>query len=111
MNDEQEKVQARIHSLGQQIRAHRIAQNLSQQRLALMVHTDQAVIARIEAGKHNTGIAKYIEIADALDVPLGALINFYGEELPLAPHQSSERASERLVQALKHLSRVFLKER
>lgn len=69
MNDEQEKVQARIHSLGQQIRAHRIAQNLSQQRLALMVHTDQAVIARIEAGKHNTGIAKYIEIADALDVP------------------------------------------
>ena len=29
MNDEQEKVQARIHSLGQQIRAHRIAQNLS----------------------------------------------------------------------------------
>ena len=30
MNDEQEKVQARIHSLGQQIRAHRIAQNLSQ---------------------------------------------------------------------------------
>ena len=61
MNDEQEKVQARIHSLGQQIRAHRIAQNLSQQRLALMVHTDQAVIARIEAGKHNTGIAKYIE--------------------------------------------------
>ena len=59
MNDEQEKVQARIHSLGQQIRAHRIAQNLSQQRLALMVHTDQAVIARIEAGKHNTGIAKY----------------------------------------------------
>lgn len=76
MNDEQEKVQARIHSLGQQIRAHRIAQNLSQQRLAIMVHTDQAVIARIEAGKHNTGIAKYIEIADALDVPLGALINF-----------------------------------
>lgn len=110
MNDEQEKVQARIHSLGQQIRAHRIAQNLSQQRLALMVHTDQAVIARIEAGKHNTGIAKYIEIADALDVPLGALINFQGEELPLAP-PSIERASERLVQALKHLSRVFLKER
>ena len=75
MNDEQEKVQARIHSLGQQIRAHRIAQNLSQQRLALMVHTDQAVIARIEAGKH-TGIAKYIEIADALDVPFNSLINF-----------------------------------
>lgn len=107
MNDEQEKMQARIHSLGQQIRAHRIAQNLSQQRLALMVHTDQAVIARIEAGKHNTGIAKYIEIADALDVPFNSLINFQGGELPLTP--PIERASERLAQALKNLSRVFLK--
>lgn len=76
MNDEKEKVQERIHRLGQQIRAQRIAQNLSQQRLALMVHTDQAVIARIEAGKHNTGIAKYIEIADALDIPFSELIDF-----------------------------------
>mgnify|MGYP002649824400 FL=1 len=76
MNDEKEKVQARIRMLGQQIRAQRIAQHLSQQRLALMVHTDQAVIARIEAGKHNTGIAKYIEIADALDVPFSSLIDF-----------------------------------
>ena len=40
------------------------------------ISTDQAVIARIEAGKHNTGIAKYIEIADALDVPFNSLINF-----------------------------------
>lgn len=76
MNDEKEKVQDRIRMLGQQIRAQRIAQHLSQQRLALMVHTDQAVIARIEAGKHNTGIAKYIEIADALDVPFSSLIDF-----------------------------------
>lgn len=76
MNDEKGKVQARIRMLGQQIRAQRIAQHLSQQRLALMVHTDQAVIARIEAGKHNTGIAKYIEIADALDVPFSSLIDF-----------------------------------
>ena len=97
MNDEQEKVQARIHLFGQQIRAHRIAQNLSQQRLALMVHTDQAVIARIEAGKHNTGIAKYIEIADALDIPFHSLINFSGGELPLTP--PIERASERKARA------------
>jgi Predicted transcriptional regulator with C-terminal CBS domains len=74
--EEMKDAQSRIYLLGQQIRAHRIAQNLSQKRLALMVNTDQAVIARIEAGKHNTGIAKYIEIADALDVPLGRLITF-----------------------------------
>lgn len=110
MNDEQEKVQARIHSLGQQIRAHRIAQNLSQQRLALMVHTDQAVIARIEAGKHNTGIAKYIEIADASMFPWAPSSTSKVKNF-LSPPPSIERASERLVQALKHLSRVFLKER
>lgn len=74
--DETNDVQDRIYHLGQQIRMQRIAQRLSQKKLALMVNTDQAVIARIEAGKHNTGIAKYIEIADALDVPLNHLVKF-----------------------------------
>ena len=91
MNDEQEKVQARIHSLGQQIRAHRIAQNLSQQRLALMVHTDQAVIARIEAGKHNTGIAKYIEPMPSM-FPWAPSSTSKVKNFLSPPHQSSERA-------------------
>ncbi|MEC4272984.1 helix-turn-helix transcriptional regulator [Adlercreutzia sp. R25] len=74
--DETDDVQDRIYQLGQQIRMQRIAQKLSQKKLALMVNTDQAVIARIEAGKHNTGIVKYIEIADALDVPFNHLVKF-----------------------------------
>lgn len=101
MNDEQEKVQARIHSLGQQIRAHRIAQNLSQQRLALMVHTDQAVIARIEAGKHNTGIAKYIEIADASMFPWAPSSTSKAKNFLSPP---INRASERAKGSCKLLS-------
>lgn len=65
-----------IYQLGQNIRAHRMAQKLSQERLALMIHTDQAVIARIEAGQQNSGIGKYIQIADALGMPLRDLIDF-----------------------------------
>lgn len=107
MNDEQEKVQARIHSLGQQIRAHRIAQNLSQQRLALMVHTDQAVIARIEAGKHNTA-SPNISKSPTPSTSLSTLSSTSKAENFRSPRQSSERA-ERLAQALKNLSRVFLK--
>lgn len=90
MNDEQEKVQARIHSLGQQIRAHRIAQNLSQQRLALMVHTDQAVIARIEAGKHNT--SPNISKSPTPSTSPSTLSSTSKAENFRSPRQSSERA-------------------
>lgn len=66
----------RVYRLGRKIRQHRMAQHLSQAKLALMVDTDQAAIARIEAGKHNTGIEKYIKIADALGMELKDLIDF-----------------------------------
>ena len=70
------QAQERIRQLGTAIQAQRIAQNLSQDKLAKMIGTDQAVIARIEAGKQNTGIVHYIAIADALGVPLHDLIQF-----------------------------------
>lgn len=92
MNDEQEKVQARIHSLGQQIRAHRIAQNLSQQRLALMVHTDQAVIARIEAGKHNTASPNISKSPMPSMFPWAPSSTSKVKNFLSPPHQSSERA-------------------
>ena len=66
----------RVKQLGQAIRAQRLAQGLSQTRLALMIHTDQSVIARIEAGNHSTGISQLIKIADALDMPLNELSPF-----------------------------------
>ncbi len=66
----------RIAILGSAIRRERQAQGISQQRLADVIGTDQAVIARLEAGKHNTGIATYIKIADALGVNLAELVEF-----------------------------------
>ncbi len=66
----------RIAILGSAIRRERQAQGISQQRLADVIGTDQAVIARLEAGKHNTGIATYVKIADALGVNLAELVEF-----------------------------------
>lgn len=69
-------VSEKIAILGSAIRRERQTQGISQQRLADAVGTDQAVIARLEAGKHNTGIATYIKIADALGVNLAELVEF-----------------------------------
>lgn len=66
----------KIAILGSAIRRERQTQGISQQRLADAIGTDQAVIARLEAGKHNTGIAAYIKIADALGVNLAELVEF-----------------------------------
>lgn len=66
----------RVAILGTAVRRERQAQGISQQRLADAIGTDQAVIARLEAGKHNTGIATYIKIADALGVNLADLVEF-----------------------------------
>lgn len=66
----------RVAMLGSAIRSERQTQGISQQRLADAIGTDQAVIARLEAGKHNTGIATYIKIADALGVNLADLVKF-----------------------------------
>ena len=68
-------VKERIQQLGLNVRAYRMAQNLSQKRLALMIHTDQGVIARIESGQTNTSIGRYVQIADALGVPLSTLVD------------------------------------
>lgn len=67
-------VATRVAMLGASIRRERLSQGISQQRLAEAIGTDQAVIARLEAGKHNTGIAAYIKIADALGVNLAELV-------------------------------------
>ena len=69
-------IATRVAMLGASIRRERLSQGISQQRLAEAIGTDQAVIARLEAGKHNTGIAAYIKIADALGVNLAELVEF-----------------------------------
>lgn len=70
------QTQERVRKLGTTIQAHRIAQKLTQDRLAKMVGTSQTTIARIEAGKHSSCISTYMAIADGLGLKLGDLIDF-----------------------------------
>lgn len=66
----------RIRALGAAVREERMRQGVSQAKLAAMIGTDQAAIARLEGGKHNAGVGTYIKIADALGVKLGSLVGF-----------------------------------
>ncbi len=50
----------RIKALGAAVREARLAKGLSQTKLAAMIGTDQAAIARLEGGKHNAGMGTYI---------------------------------------------------
>lgn len=64
--------------LGAQIRKQRTAQQLSQDRLALMIGSSmgKAYISRIERGKANVSITVLYRIANALGVKVSDLINF-----------------------------------
>lgn len=66
----------RIKAFGAAVREARLAKGLSQTKLAAMIGTDQAAIARIEGGKHNAGVGTCIKIADALGVPFKSLVEF-----------------------------------
>ncbi len=64
--------------LGAQIKRHRTAQHLSQDRLALMIGSSmgKAYISRIERGKANVSIVVLHRIANALGVRVSDLIDF-----------------------------------
>ncbi|MCP2078462.1 helix-turn-helix domain-containing protein [Adlercreutzia equolifaciens] len=66
----------RIEALGAAVREARQRRELSQEQLASMMGTDQSAIARLEAGKINSGIGTYIRAADALGIPFKSLVNF-----------------------------------
>lgn len=67
-----------LKMLGSRIREHRSAQNLSQDRLALMIGSSQgkAYISRIELGKCNVSVLVLYRIAKALGVKVSDLIEF-----------------------------------
>ena len=60
--------------IGRKLKDLRLARDLSQVDLALMVGTDRGQISRIEAGEINAGIDSYIKLAAALGVDLSAML-------------------------------------
>ncbi|MFL1903060.1 helix-turn-helix domain-containing protein [Streptomyces tauricus] len=69
-----EWVPARRRAIGDRIRAERVHQKLTQERLGELTRLDRKTINRVEQGTHATSIDHLLLIADALNVPLADLV-------------------------------------
>ncbi len=81
-------VEACAAELGRNLRAIRRSQNLSQERLGLMVKTKHSRISNIERGLVNPRFSDIVELARALNVGPGELIDFAAfdpADYPLPP--------------------------
>jgi transcriptional regulator with XRE-family HTH domain len=61
-------------AIGDNIRAERLRQKFTQERLAEVAGLDRKTVNRIEQGTHAALIDHLLRIADALDVPLAELV-------------------------------------
>lgn len=59
--------------LGNRIKSLRNAQNISQEKFALMIDMDRTYFSSVESGKRNVSIQNIKRIADGLDVTLSEL--------------------------------------
>ena len=65
------------------LRSIRAALNLTQEQLAEKADLDLRLLQRVESGKNNSTIAVLVALANALEIPPGALLN----ETELPPPQ------------------------
>lgn len=65
---------ARRQHIGRQIRAARLARDLTQEAVALRIGMDRATYVRIEQGQSSPLLDTLILIADAIGVPLSMLV-------------------------------------
>ena len=72
-------------ALGARIRSLRKENNLSQEKLALMVGVERSYLARLEGGKRNPSIDVVEKIAGGLNVTLAELFEGIGPDLQ-RPH-------------------------
>ncbi|MFC9247735.1 helix-turn-helix domain-containing protein [Streptomyces sp. NPDC057136] len=69
-----EWVLSQRRTVGDRIRAARLAANLSQMRLATMLGVDHRTIHRIEHGTSDPGLGLLLMLSNAVDVPLAELM-------------------------------------
>lgn len=69
-----DRILDRRRAIGDNIRAERLRQKLTQERLAELTDLDRKTVNRIEQGVTATLIDHLLLIADALDVPLADLV-------------------------------------
>jgi len=63
----------RRRAIGERIRAERLHQNLTQEKLYLAAHVDRVTLQRVEAGE-DVRLSTLLKIAHALGVPLADLV-------------------------------------
>lgn len=61
-------------ALGEEIRAVRKSQGLSQEALADMAEIDRSYIGGVERGEHNIAIMNLVKVAAALGIKVSALL-------------------------------------
>lgn len=71
----QENIDIVRKRLGERVKALRVAENLTQERLGLMVGLDRTYILGIEKGRRNVGIDNLTKIAEGLGITLSSLLD------------------------------------
>lgn len=64
----------RQRAIGDRIRRHRLAANLTQDRLAQMTGLDRRTVQRVERYDRDARLSWLLLIADAIGVPVGQLL-------------------------------------
>lgn len=84
--------------IGWNLRRLRVAQGLSQERLALAANLDRAYVGRVERGSENVTIATLEELAAVLSVPISTLLvepeKDATKPMPLRAGRKAKGASE-----------------
>lgn len=73
MNDKYDKI---LIIIGNQIRAKRLAKNLTQSDLASLIDCEIKSIQRIEKGKMNMSLKMFLSISETLDLSPEQLLKF-----------------------------------
>lgn len=72
--DDDDWIQDRLRIIGDHIRAERLRQNLTQERLYLAAGISRWTLQEIEAGRSNPSTKTLLRLARALEVPLAHLV-------------------------------------
>ncbi|MET9957184.1 helix-turn-helix transcriptional regulator [Streptomyces sp. NPDC006339] len=72
--DDDSWIDERLQAIGERLRAARMHQNLTQERVYIAARIDRGTLQAIEAGRANPGFRTLARIAYVLDVPLAELV-------------------------------------
>lgn len=65
-----------LKKFGKNVKIERIKQDLTQELFAEKLNVSQNYIANIECGKANMSLAKVLELAQCLEIPIEKLLTF-----------------------------------